>query len=76
MHISAKGRGWLYSITNVPKKQPFPERIYRLDKYFSDILPEPEEKPAESDGKARITELETMVNSIARELSEIMGTAE
>lgn len=29
-----------------------------------------------SDGKTRINELETMVNNIAKELSEIMGTAE
>ena len=44
--------------------------------FLCGLMAEPEEKPAESDGKARITELETMVNSIARELSEIMGTAE
>ena len=44
--------------------------------FLCGLMTEPEEKPAESDGKARITELESMVNSIARELSEIMGTAE
>lgn len=35
----------------------------------------PEEVPEEP-GRIRINELETMVNNIARELSEIMGTAE
>ncbi|MGN0982582.1 MAG: DivIVA domain-containing protein [Candidatus Limivicinus sp.] len=37
--------------------------------------PAPEKQPV-SDDKTRITELETMVNNIAKELSEIMGTAE
>ena len=44
--------------------------------FLCGLMTEPEEKPVESDGKARITELESMVNSSARELSEIMGTAE
>lgn len=34
------------------------------------------EMPPESGGRTRINELETMVNNIAKELSEIMGAAE